>query len=199
MTPVAIVGHGCVLPGAQSPEELWDLVAERRSAIMPTDPGLWRIDPGADRTKLAAEIVSETGGYVRGFSFDPSGFAVPASELEGLDEVAVGRPIDRVAGDVAMGGQVEREAGGLVRLEQRPQALPGKRLELDRGGRGGRQERNSGRCIRCRGSAAGLRHVRRHSSRRKGGEASAAGPSATTAGSRNPNPLLPHEWTCPPT
>lgn len=87
MTPVAIVGHGCVLPGAQSPEELWDLVAERRSAITRTDPGLWRIDPGADRGKLAAEIVSETGGYVRGFSFDPSGFAVPASELEGLDEV----------------------------------------------------------------------------------------------------------------
>ncbi len=87
MTPVAIVGEGCVLPGALSPEALWDLVREKRSAVTPTKPGLWRIDAGADRTKLAQEIVSATGGYVDGFSFDPSGFSLDSSELSGLDEV----------------------------------------------------------------------------------------------------------------
>ncbi|MCG5052706.1 MAG: hypothetical protein KA712_07075 [Myxococcales bacterium] len=32
MTPIAIVGRACVLPGALSPEELWTLVAEGRVA-----------------------------------------------------------------------------------------------------------------------------------------------------------------------
>ena len=87
MTPVAIVGEGCVLPGALSPEALWDLVSNKRSAITPTSPTLWRLDAGADRDKLAQEIVSETGGYVHGFAFDPSGFSLDPSAFAGLDEV----------------------------------------------------------------------------------------------------------------
>lgn len=87
MTPVAIIGEGCILPGALSPEALWDLVKNKRSAVTPTSPSLWRLDASADRDKLAREIVSETGGYVHGFSFDPTGFAIDPASFEGLDEV----------------------------------------------------------------------------------------------------------------
>ena len=87
MKPIAIVGEGCVLPGALSPEALWELVRHKGSAVAHTKPGLWRIDQGADRAKLAAEIVSETGGYVEGFVFDPTGFSLEPHELDGLDEV----------------------------------------------------------------------------------------------------------------
>lgn len=37
--PIAIVGRGCVLPGARSPAALWSLVAEGRDAIGPVPPG----------------------------------------------------------------------------------------------------------------------------------------------------------------
>ena len=69
--PIAIVGRACVLPGALSPAQLWDAVAEGRDLIEPVPPERWQIDPAealcspdapnADRTW------SERGGYVRGF------------------------------------------------------------------------------------------------------------------------------------
>ena len=87
--PIAIVGQGCVLPGALSPDELWSLVLEGRSAIAPAADDLWRIDAGADRAQLHREISSTVGGHVEGFDrvFDRNGFAVSADALDGLDPV----------------------------------------------------------------------------------------------------------------
>ena len=90
--PIAIVGQACVLPGALSPEALWDLVAHGRSAIAPAPRGRWGLDPASiacspdgpstDRTW------SDAGGYVQGFEdiFDPTGFrGLSADEIMGLD------------------------------------------------------------------------------------------------------------------
>ena len=45
--PIAIVGQGCVLPGALGPGALWDLVREGRSALGPAPAGSWRVQrPG---------------------------------------------------------------------------------------------------------------------------------------------------------
>lgn len=87
--PIAIVGQGCVLPGALSPDALWSLVLEGRSAIAPATDDLWRIDAGADRAQLHREIASTVGGHVDGFErvWDHDGFAVPAESLQGLDPV----------------------------------------------------------------------------------------------------------------
>ena len=87
--PIAIVGQGCVLPAALTPEALWTLVREGRSAIGPAAPGLWGLDAGASREQLAREIASDVGGRVTGFDevFEPEGFAVDAASLRGLDPV----------------------------------------------------------------------------------------------------------------
>src|SRR5450432_2976652 len=89
--PIAVVGRACVLPGSLRPEQLWQLVAQGRDQIGPVPDGRWRIDPahalcgpdqpGSDRTW------SDVGGYVRDFEhvWDPTGFAIAASEFEGLD------------------------------------------------------------------------------------------------------------------
>ncbi|HTD29020.1 MAG TPA: beta-ketoacyl synthase N-terminal-like domain-containing protein, partial [Xanthomonadaceae bacterium] len=89
--PIAIVGRACVLPGALSPAELWQAVAEGRDLTGPVPPGRWQIDPvealcspdkpNPDRTW------SDRGGYVRGFEkiWDPTGFDIVPSELDGLD------------------------------------------------------------------------------------------------------------------
>ncbi len=87
--PIAVVGQGCVLPGALTPEDLWGLVHAGRSAITPPPEGSWRVSPGIDRHRLGREIACDAGGYVRGFDahFDPTGLAIPAEALAGLDPV----------------------------------------------------------------------------------------------------------------
>ena len=89
--PIAIVGRSCLLPGAASPEQLWDLVSQGRSEIRAVDGDRWRLDvskvlcdPQAPR---ADATWSDRGGYVRGFEdlFDPSGFELAAAEILELD------------------------------------------------------------------------------------------------------------------
>jgi acyl transferase domain-containing protein/3-hydroxymyristoyl/3-hydroxydecanoyl-(acyl carrier protein) dehydratase/1-acyl-sn-glycerol-3-phosphate acyltransferase len=89
--PIAIVGRGCVLPGALSPAQLWDAVSNARDLVSSVQPGRWRVadqdifctadQPRNDRTW------TDRGGYVRGFEsiWDPEGFGVSATELTGLD------------------------------------------------------------------------------------------------------------------
>ena len=89
--PIAIVGRACVLPGALSPEALWEAVSAGRDLLTSAPAGRWRLAaehalcapdaPQPDRTW------SDRGGYVSGFDaiWNADGFAIPASELAGLD------------------------------------------------------------------------------------------------------------------
>src|SRR4051812_31575291 len=93
--PIAIVGRACVLPGALSPEALFDAVAEGRDAIGSAPDDRWGVeksrvmtgDPSDADADAGDRCWSDRGGYVQNFDgvFDPSGFAIPADELEGLD------------------------------------------------------------------------------------------------------------------
>jgi 3-oxoacyl-(acyl-carrier-protein) synthase/3-hydroxymyristoyl/3-hydroxydecanoyl-(acyl carrier protein) dehydratase/1-acyl-sn-glycerol-3-phosphate acyltransferase len=89
--PIAIVGQGCVLPGALSPDELWQLVVQARVVIGPAPAGRWGIDPALVLAKDAKDTRDRTlhdrGGYVQGFDrvFDAQGFAMPAEEIAPLD------------------------------------------------------------------------------------------------------------------
>lgn len=93
-SPIAIVGRSCLLPGANSPRALWSLVSRARSAITAVDDDRWRCRPSEISSAASFNgssrddrCVSDRGGYVRGFDalWDPRGFAIPASELAGLD------------------------------------------------------------------------------------------------------------------
>ncbi|MBD8525375.1 type I polyketide synthase [Pseudomarimonas arenosa] len=89
--PVAIVGRACVLPGALSPEALWQAVAAGRDLVQSVPDQRWKVS--RDQVLCSADSPqpdrcwSDRGGYVQGFEsvWNPSGFAVPATELEGLD------------------------------------------------------------------------------------------------------------------
>jgi acyl transferase domain-containing protein/3-hydroxymyristoyl/3-hydroxydecanoyl-(acyl carrier protein) dehydratase len=89
--PIAIVGAGCVLPGALNPEELWAAVVAGRDLTGPAPPDRWRIArdlvlrPGSSDGRDGAW--SDRGGHVHGFEavFDPEGFEVPAERIAGLD------------------------------------------------------------------------------------------------------------------
>ena len=77
---IAVIGQGCVLPGASNPEALWEAVVNGRDLVSTVPEDRWRIarerilGPAGqpeDRTW------SDRGGYVRDWPVEPS--------LEGLD------------------------------------------------------------------------------------------------------------------
>ncbi len=86
--PVAIVGRGCVFPGALDPAGLWDLIVTNRDAVSPCPEGRWRIPKERVLGEGPEQAWTDRGGYVTGFDrvFDPSGFALPAAEIARHDE-----------------------------------------------------------------------------------------------------------------
>ncbi|MEU1482132.1 beta-ketoacyl synthase N-terminal-like domain-containing protein, partial [Streptomyces sp. NPDC005760] len=47
--PIAVIGIACRLPGANSPEEFWRLLAEGQDTVTPVPPGRWTRPPGTDQ------------------------------------------------------------------------------------------------------------------------------------------------------
>lgn len=93
--PVAIVGRACTLPGAHTPAELWQAVAEGRDLLSPAPAGRWQLDP--ERVMRQPDesdpdrAWSDRGGYVQGFEqvWNPQGFAIAAGEFDGLAPLAL--------------------------------------------------------------------------------------------------------------
>ena len=98
-SPIAIVGRACVLPGALSPEQLWDAVCAGEDLLSEASPEDFRLSIETV-SRLQARMasaqhasrratVSPRGGYVRGFGrvFDPEGFEVSKEEVLRLDPV----------------------------------------------------------------------------------------------------------------
>jgi PfaB family protein len=88
MEPIAIIGLGCLFPGAASPAVFWqnmvggvDSTSEATEAEIGADPAVF-FDPGR---RQADGYAYGRGGFVRGFSLDPAGLALPAAALRGLD------------------------------------------------------------------------------------------------------------------
>ena len=89
--PIAIVGRSCILPGALSPESLWEAVSTGKNLISDCPPKRWRA-PDSDvlcntPSQPQDKSFSKKGGYVTGFEeiWQPDGFAIKPSELDGLD------------------------------------------------------------------------------------------------------------------
>ena len=89
--PIAIVAQSYALPGAFSAEELFNRVLAGQDLLSTVPERRWRVEPeqllAAHGTPTLDRVTSLRGGYVRGFEdrFDPSGFALPAAQIHGLD------------------------------------------------------------------------------------------------------------------
>ena len=87
--PIAIVSQSCILPGANSPEELWQVVQEGKSCISKADSFKWRINPNevlSSDPKLSGDkAYCSEGGYISDFDWDPSLFPMGNDYLNQLD------------------------------------------------------------------------------------------------------------------
>src|SRR5689334_23065984 len=92
--PIAIVGQSALLPGAPDPKTLADNVFQSRDAVTEARDGRFGVPHASVMGSVKAwhdRMWSTAGGYVDGFEqqWDPSGFQIPAAELEGLDPLVL--------------------------------------------------------------------------------------------------------------
>jgi acyl transferase domain-containing protein len=89
ITPIAIIGMGCRLPGgANSPEELWDMLYEGRSGHVPIPITRWNADAFYHPDPRAKESIPfRHGHFLDGdvAAFDARFFGIPPSEAKGMD------------------------------------------------------------------------------------------------------------------
>ncbi|MCC3779062.1 beta-ketoacyl synthase N-terminal-like domain-containing protein, partial [Streptomyces sp. UNOB3_S3] len=87
--PIAVVGRGCVLPDAPSPDAFWRNLLARRVSLRPGPRDRWGVPPGAGGATALGRPAEGfgVGGFVHGFegAFDPTGFALSPEEILRLD------------------------------------------------------------------------------------------------------------------
>lgn len=85
--PVAIVGMGCRMPGADSPEALWELLREQREALSDVPAERWDIDAHYDPTPgTPYKTYARRAGYLSGVDrFDARFFGISPREAERMD------------------------------------------------------------------------------------------------------------------
>ncbi|GAA0395433.1 beta-ketoacyl synthase N-terminal-like domain-containing protein [Streptomyces luteireticuli] len=86
----AVVGMGCLFPEAATVEEFWQNLCDGRdSRTDGTREIFGRGSPGgpAARPGDRHRIYNTRGGFVRDFTFDPTGYRLPADYLSALDRI----------------------------------------------------------------------------------------------------------------
>ncbi|PSK92341.1 phosphopantetheine binding protein [Murinocardiopsis flavida] len=84
---VAVVGMGCRFPGANDPDQYWDLLAHGRDAVVEVPPDRWNADAFHDPDPgVPGRMCSRFGGFVaRPADFDASFFGISPREAASID------------------------------------------------------------------------------------------------------------------
>ncbi len=84
--PIAIVGMGCVFPGAANLKEFWRTLARGEDGITEVPPTHWSPADYFDADpKRPDHTYCTRGGYLSPIEFDPTEFGIPPSILEATD------------------------------------------------------------------------------------------------------------------
>ncbi|MEM9924468.1 MAG: PfaB family protein [Cyanobacteria bacterium P01_D01_bin.50] len=88
MEKIAIIGFSCLFPDAKNAEEFWHNLIEQKDSTSSLSIDEIGIEPTIfyDPVKGTPDkVYSLKGGFVRNFKFDTSGYNLPASLLQNLD------------------------------------------------------------------------------------------------------------------
>ena len=85
--PIAIIGMGCHFPGANSPEDFWQLLCNEVDAITEVPADRFPIDAFYDpRPGLVGKTVTRWGGFLDGIDqFDASFFGISPHAASRMD------------------------------------------------------------------------------------------------------------------
>ncbi|MBM3807743.1 MAG: amino acid adenylation domain-containing protein [Acidimicrobiia bacterium] len=85
--PIAIVGMGCRVPGADGPDAFWELLDEGRDAIREVPRSRWDVNALYDPNPgVPGKVYTRDGGYIDGVDmFDASFFGITAREAATMD------------------------------------------------------------------------------------------------------------------
>ncbi|MCB9852114.1 MAG: SDR family NAD(P)-dependent oxidoreductase [Phycisphaerales bacterium] len=85
-SPVAIVGMGCLFPGARNLQEFWRVICEGRDCIGDVPATHWSAKDYLDADPKAPDMTySARGGFLPTIDFDPTEFGIPPTILEATD------------------------------------------------------------------------------------------------------------------
>ncbi|MEU7581665.1 beta-ketoacyl synthase N-terminal-like domain-containing protein [Streptomyces sp. NPDC041068] len=87
MSPVAIVGMGCRLPGAESVDELWGVIEANADTVLPVPADRFDVGDCYDSTPMTrGRTVSRHGGFLADpFGFDAAFFGISPVEARAMD------------------------------------------------------------------------------------------------------------------
>ncbi len=91
MSKIAIIGVSCLFPGAETPEAYWsNLVAKKDTRVFADAEQMGRNPDEYFAAEKGAKdkYYCTLGGYIQNFKFDPTGYAVAADHLSGLDNTS---------------------------------------------------------------------------------------------------------------
>jgi len=90
MEKIAIIGLGCLFPGAETPEQYWHNLLARQNTTSTATAAQMGVDPNlflAPGKGVQDKYYCMQGGYINGFKFDPHGYHLPADFLASLDDL----------------------------------------------------------------------------------------------------------------
>ncbi|MBW2513071.1 MAG: acyltransferase domain-containing protein, partial [Deltaproteobacteria bacterium] len=84
--PVAIIGIGCLFPGAPGLKAYWQLLYQKKDAIQDIPQTHWSVDDYFhEDPKKPDHVYCRRGAFLTPVNFDPSEFGIPPSSLEATD------------------------------------------------------------------------------------------------------------------
>jgi len=85
-TPVAIIGIGCLFPGAPGLKAYWQLLYQKKDAIQNIPQTHWSSEEYFhEDPKMPDHVYCRRGAFLSPVDFDPSEFGIPPSSLEATD------------------------------------------------------------------------------------------------------------------
>ncbi len=83
---IAIIGMGCLFPGASGLKEFWRLLSRGQDAICDVPETHWSAKDYYDKDpKKPDKVYCTRGGFLPSVDFDPSEFGIPPNSLEATD------------------------------------------------------------------------------------------------------------------
>jgi len=85
-TPIAIIGMGCLFPGARDLTEYWRSIRHGHDGIGPVPESHWKAEDYFDPDPKRPDMTYCTrGGFLSPVAFDPTEFGIPPAILEATD------------------------------------------------------------------------------------------------------------------